>query len=95
MVSKESANSIGHNIRNIRHFPSNADHRHLVRFEDSVDANYFLMKNNLRLMAAQAPQALQSRARSGYFGGAMQVGKCLIISVLSLHWIMQRITATA
>jgi hypothetical protein len=93
MVSKMSAHSIGHNIRNTRHLASDTDHKGLVRFEDSEDTNYISMRNSLQLMAMEAPQALQSRVQSGYFGGAMQVGKYLITSVLSLRGIMQRITA--
>lgn len=95
MVTKMSAERIGQSVRNIRHLLSDSNHRHLIRFEESTDAKYISLRNNLRLMATHAPQELQSRARSGYFGGAMQVGECLNTSVLSLHGIIQCISAAA
>jgi hypothetical protein len=66
MVTKTSAERVGYLVRNIEHHSSETDHRGLVRFDHSLDRRY---------MAVEAPQALQSRARSGYFGGAIQVSK--------------------
>jgi hypothetical protein len=75
MVTNTSAERIGRLVRDMEHLPSQTDHRGLVRFEHSRDVRYRSTVGRLRRMAAEAPQALQSRARSGYFGGAMQYGK--------------------
>lgn len=75
MVTKMSAERIGHSVRNIEHLSSDADHRSLVRFEHSSDQRYISMIEKLKGMAAEAPEALQSRAQSGYFGGSIQVSK--------------------
>jgi hypothetical protein len=75
MVTKMSAERIGHLVRNIEHLSSDTDHRGLVRFEHSMDRRYMSMVEKLKEMAVEAPGALQSRARSGYFGGAIQVSK--------------------
>jgi hypothetical protein len=75
MVTKMSAERIGHNVRNIEHFSSDTDHRSLVRFEHSLDRRYISMIEKLKDMAKEAPQALQSRAHSGFFGGGIQVSK--------------------
>jgi hypothetical protein len=75
MVTKMSAERIGHYVRSIEHLSSDTDHRGLVRFEHSLDGRYVSMIEKLKEMAAEAPRALQSRARSGYFGGAIQVSK--------------------
>jgi hypothetical protein len=64
MVSKMSAEQMGHFVRNIDHLSSETDHRGLVRFEHSFDRRYMAL-----IEQAEAPQALQLRARSGYFGG--------------------------
>jgi hypothetical protein len=70
-----SAERIGHNVRNIEHLASDTDHRSLVRFEHSLDGRYISMIEKLKEMAEEAPQALQSRAHSGFFGGGTQVSK--------------------
>jgi hypothetical protein len=75
MVTKMSAERIGHLVRNIDHLSSDTNHRDLVRFDHSLDGRYVSIVEKLKEMAAEAPQALQSRARSGYFGGAIQVSK--------------------
>jgi hypothetical protein len=75
MVTKMSAERIGHNVRNIEHLASDTDHRSLVRFEHSLDGRYISMIEKLKEMAEEAPQALQSRAHSGFFGGGTQVSK--------------------
>jgi hypothetical protein len=75
MVTKTSAERIGHLVRNIEHLSSDTDHRGLVRFEHSMDRRYMSMVEKLKEMAVEAPGALQSRARSGYFGGAIQSSK--------------------
>ena len=75
MVSKMSAERIGHFVRNIDHLSSDTDHRGLVRFEHSKDRRYESMVEKLKEMAAEAPRALQSRARSGYFGGEIHASK--------------------
>jgi len=75
MVTKMSAERIGHHVRNIEHLSSDTDHRGLVRFEHSLDGRYMSVIEKLKEMAAEAPPALQSRARSGYFGGAIQVSQ--------------------
>jgi hypothetical protein len=75
MVTKMSAERIGHHVRNIEHLSSDTDHRGLVRFGHSLDGRYVSMVEKLKEMAAEAPLALQSRAQSGYFGGAIQVSK--------------------
>jgi hypothetical protein len=75
MVSKMSAERIGHLVRDIDHLSSETDHRGLVRFEHSFDRRYESLIEKLKEMAAEAPQALQSRARSGYFGGGVQASE--------------------
>ena len=75
MVTKTSAERIGRLVRDIDHLPLRTDHRGLVRFEHSRDVRYRSTVGKLRRMAAEAPQALQSRARSGYFGGEVQASK--------------------
>lgn len=75
MVTKMSAERIGRLIRDIDHLSSETDHRGLVRFEHPLDRNYVSMIEKLKGMAAEAPRALQSRARTGYFGGEVQAGK--------------------
>ena len=75
MVTDSSAERIGRLVRGMELLPSQVDHRGLVRFEHSRDTRYRSMIGKLRRMAAEAPEALQSRAQSGYFGGAIQVSK--------------------
>jgi hypothetical protein len=75
MVTDTSAERIGRLVRDMEHLPSQTDHRGLVRFEHPRAVRYRSTIGKLRRMAADAPQALQSRARSGYFGGEMQVSK--------------------
>jgi hypothetical protein len=75
MVTKMSAERIGNLVRNIDHLPSDTDHRGLVRFEHSLDGRYVSMVEKLKEMAAEAPKALQTRARSGYFGGEVQASE--------------------
>jgi hypothetical protein len=75
MVTQESARQIGDRFRDVSHFPSDTNHRNLVRFEHPREERYQLMVEKLQEMAAEAPGELQRRARSGYFGGAIQVGK--------------------
>jgi len=75
MVTKTSAERIGHLVRNIDHLSSDADHRGLVRFEHASDNRYISVIEKLKIMVAKAPQALQSRAHSGYFGGEVQASK--------------------
>lgn len=75
MVSRMSAERIGHLVRDIDHLSSETDHRGLVRFEHSFDRRYESLIEKLKDMAAEAPQALQSRARSGYFGGGVQASE--------------------
>jgi hypothetical protein len=75
MVSKMSAERIGHLVRDIDHLSSETDHTGLVRFEHSFDRRYESLIEKLKDMAAEAPQALQSRARSGYFGGGLQASE--------------------
>ena len=75
MVTKTSAERIGHLVRNIDHLSSNTDHRGLVRFEHSLDSRYVSVIEKLKEMVAKAPQALQSRAHSGYFGGEIRASK--------------------
>jgi hypothetical protein len=75
MVTRTSAERIGHLVRDIEHLSSVTDHRGLVRFEHSLDGRYLSMVEKLKEMAAEAPRALQSRARSGYFGGEIRAGK--------------------
>ncbi|GAB7336811.1 hypothetical protein MBLNU13_g11322t2 [Cladosporium sp. NU13] len=77
MVTKMSAERIGHLVRNIEHLSSDTDHRGLVRFDHSMDRRYMSMVEKLKEMAVEAPGALQSRARSGYFGGAIQVSRSI------------------
>lgn len=75
MVTKMSAERSGHFVRNIDHLSSETDHRGLVRFEHSFDRRYESLIEKLKEMAAEAPQTLQSRARSGYFGGEVQASE--------------------
>ena len=75
MVSKMSAERIGHLVRNIDHLQLSTDHRGLVRFEHSQDPGYVSIIEKIKEMAAEAPRALQSRVQYGYFGGEIQAGK--------------------
>jgi hypothetical protein len=75
MVTRRSAERIGHLVRDIDHLPLRTDHRGLVRFEHSQDLGYVSMIEKLKEMAGEAPRALQSRAQCGYFGGEIQAGK--------------------
>ena len=75
MVTKTSAERIGHLVRDIDHIPLRADHRGLVRFEHSEDPGYISVIEKLKGMAEKAPQALKLRAGSGYFGGEIQASK--------------------
>jgi hypothetical protein len=75
MVTATSAERIGRLVRDMEHLPSQTDHRGLVRFEHSREVRYRSTIGKLRRMAAEAPQALQSRARSGYFGGEVQASE--------------------
>lgn len=54
MVTKTSAERIGHLARDIDHLPSNTDHRGLVRFEHSQDNRYRSVVEKLKRMAAEA-----------------------------------------
>jgi hypothetical protein len=75
MVTDTSAERIGRLVRDMEHLPSQTDHRGLARFEHSRDARYRSTVAKLRRMAEEAPRALQSRARSGYFGGEVQASE--------------------
>ena len=75
MVTDTSAERIGRLVRDMEHLPSQTDHRGLVRFKHSREVRYRSTIGKLRRMATEAPQALQLRARSGYFGGEIQAGK--------------------
>jgi hypothetical protein len=79
MVSRLSAVRIGHLVRDIDHLSSDTDHRGLVRFEHSLDLRYLSLIGKLKEMAVEAPRALQSRTRSGYFGGAIEISKWFTI----------------
>ena len=80
MVSKLSAVRIGHLVRDIDQLSSRTDHRGLVRFEHSHDSRYLSLIGKLKEMAVEAPKALQSRTRSGYFGGAIEISKWFTIA---------------
>jgi hypothetical protein len=75
MVTKTSAERIGHLVRSIDHLASDTDHRGLVRFDHPQDPRYISVVEKLKEMVADAPQALQLRAGSGYFGGEIQAGE--------------------
>jgi hypothetical protein len=75
MVTRISAERIGHLARDIEHLPSQSDHRGLVRFEHSGEGRYVSVIEKLKAMAAKAPIALQSRSRFVRFGGDVEVGK--------------------
>jgi len=88
MVTKLSAERIGHHVRNIEHLSSNTDHRGLVRFEHSLDGRYVSVIEKLKGMAAEAHRAfLQPRSRSGYFlgkgsphsAGAIHSSRCVSV----------------
>jgi tetratricopeptide (TPR) repeat protein len=81
MVTKMSAERIGHLVRNIDHLPLRTDHRGLVRFEHSQDLNYMSVIEKLKEMAVEAPKALQLRARFGYFGGEAQATMSTTIAI--------------
>lgn len=70
-----SAERIGHLVRNIDHLQLSTDHRGLVRFEHPRDPKYMSVIEKVKEMAAEAPQALQLRARFGYFRGEVQASK--------------------
>jgi hypothetical protein len=75
MVTRSSAERIGHLARDIEHFPSQSGHRGLVRFEHAQDGRYVSVIEKLKVMAAEAPRALQVRPRFGYFKDETQAGK--------------------
>jgi hypothetical protein len=75
MVTRSSAERIGHLARDIEHFPSQSDHRGLVRFEHAQDGRYVSVIEKLKVIAAEAPRALQVRPRLGYFKDEIQAGK--------------------
>jgi hypothetical protein len=75
MVTRTSAERIGHLARDIEHLPCQSDHRGLVRFEHSGDGRYVSVIEKLKAMATEAPIALQSRSQFGRFGGDIEVGK--------------------
>lgn len=54
MVSKTSAERIGHLVRHVDHLPSNSDHRGLVRFEHAQDQRYKSVIAKLAKMAVEA-----------------------------------------
>lgn len=54
MVTKASAERVGHLSRDIDHLPSNSDHRGLVRFEHSQDARYRSTVRKLAKLASEA-----------------------------------------
>lgn len=75
MVTKMSAERVGYLVRDIDHLSSDSDHRRLVRFEHPRDVRYMSVIDKIRRMAAEAPEALRSRARTGYFGGEIQASE--------------------
>jgi hypothetical protein len=75
MVTDTSAERIGRLVRDMEHLPSQTDHRGLVKFEHSREVRYRSTVGKLRRMASEAPRALQTRARSGYFGGEVQASE--------------------
>nr|POF14119.1 nephrocystin-3 [Quercus suber] len=54
MVSKTSAERIGHLTRNIDHLPSDTDHRGLIRFEHAQDYRYRSVVDKLAKMSVEA-----------------------------------------
>ncbi|KAK5111066.1 hypothetical protein LTR85_012285 [Meristemomyces frigidus] len=68
MVTKTSAERIGHLARDIDHLPSNTDHRALVRFEHSQDNRYRSVVEKLKNIAAEAA------ARKVVWPGIIDVG---------------------
>jgi hypothetical protein len=75
MVTDTSAERIGRLVRDMEHLPSQTDHRGLVRFEHARDVRYRSTVGKLRRMAAEAPQELKLRARSGCFGGEVRASE--------------------
>jgi hypothetical protein len=75
VVTKMSAERIGHLVRNIEHLPLITDHQGLVSYEHSQDSRYTSVVDKLETMAAQAPEVLRSRAGFGFFGGVVQACK--------------------
>jgi hypothetical protein len=85
MVTKMSAERIGHHIRHIDHLPCDTDHRGLVRFNYRHDTKYLSVLGKLKEMAAKAPQNLQTLAPSRYTTGTMiAITMFLTIAVLIL-----------
>ncbi|KAK5711656.1 hypothetical protein LTR17_018291 [Elasticomyces elasticus] len=60
MVTKTSAERIGHSTRTIDHLPSHTDHRGLVRFEHRQDSRYVSLIEKIMSIAPQAPHALRA-----------------------------------
>jgi hypothetical protein len=75
MVTKTSAERIGHLTRDIEHLPSQTDHRGLVRFEDSLDLRYISMIERLKVMAAAALEAPYSKFRPGCSDNEVQASE--------------------
>jgi len=85
MVTKASAERIGHLSRDIEHLPSHTDHRGLVRFDHSTDSRYLSVIGKLKEMVVEASQSLQSPPRSRYSKGTtIFITMFLIIAVLVL-----------
>jgi hypothetical protein len=75
MVARNSAERIGHLVRDIEHLPSESDHRGLVRFENSLDWRYTSMIEKLKVMAMEAPHAPCCRVLYGYSGTEIEASK--------------------
>ena len=54
MVTRTSAERVGHLCRDIDHLPSHADHRGLVRFEHSYEERYRSTIEKLAKMTREA-----------------------------------------
>jgi hypothetical protein len=92
MVTRMSAERIGHFVRNIDHLPLRTDHRGLVRFEHWQDPRYVSVIEKVKKMAAEAPRALQSRIRTGSFEAQATTSVMVVITIsflLLLYWSWQ------
>lgn len=54
LVTQDSAERIGHEVRDINHLPSHSDHRNLVRFEHRQDTRYLSVIEQIRLLVVAA-----------------------------------------
>lgn len=64
MVTKVSAERVGHRVRDDKHIPLATDHRGLVRFEQRPDEKYLSVMDKIHDLVEEAPRVVQGRFRN-------------------------------